>query len=64
MMKNLKGKASFEISDGTLGNIGRFENILLAQNLQSNSIIKAAVSSVSSLPAIKNTAEFKTIKGK
>ncbi len=63
MMKNLKGKASFEISDGTLGNIGRFENILLAQNLQSNSIIKAAVSSVSSLPAIKNTAEFKTIKG-
>lgn len=63
MMKNLKGKASFEISDGTLGNIGRFENILLAQNLQSNGIIKAAVSSVSSLPAIKNTAEFKTIKG-
>lgn len=31
--------------------------------MQSNSIIKAAVSSVSSLPAIKNTAEFKTIKG-
>ena len=63
MMKNLKGKADFEIKDGTLGNIGRFENFLLAENLQSNSIIKAAVSSVSSLPVIKNTAEFKTISG-
>ncbi len=63
MMKNLKGKADFEINDGTLGNIGRFENFLLAQNLQSNSIIKAALSSVSALPAIKNTAEFKTISG-
>lgn len=63
MMKYLKGNASFDINDGSLGNIGRFENMLLAQNLQSNSIIKAAVNSVSSLPAIKSTAEFKTIKG-
>ena len=63
MMKNLKGTASFDISDGALGNIGRFENMLLAQNLQSNSIIKAAVNSVSALPVIKNTAQFKTIKG-
>ena len=63
MMQNLKGSATFDISDGTLGNIGRFENMLFAQNLQSNSIIKAAVNSVSSLPIIKNTAEFKTING-
>ena len=63
MMKNLKGTASFDISDGALGNIGRFENMLMAQNLQSNSIIKAAVNSVSALPVIKNTAQFKTIKG-
>ena len=63
MMKNLKGKVSFEISDGTLGNIGRFENYLFAQNLQSNSIIKAAVNSVSALPTVKNTAQFKSISG-
>lgn len=63
MMKNLKGKVSFEILDGAFGNIGRFENFLFAQNLQSNSIIKAAVNSVSALPAIKNTAQFKTISG-
>lgn len=63
MMKNLKGKVSFDIADGTFGNIGRFENLMFAQNLQSNSIIKAAVSSISALPAIKNTAEFKSISG-
>ena len=54
MMKNLKGKASFKISDGSFGNIGRFENFLFAQNLQQNSIVKAAVNSVKSLPTIKN----------
>lgn len=63
MMKNLKGKVSFEIADGTFGNIGRFENFLFAPNLQSNSIIKASVNSISALPAVKNTAEFKTISG-
>lgn len=63
MMKNLKGKASFKISDGSFGNIGRFENFLFAQNLQQNSIVKAAVNSVKSLPTIKNTAHFKTISG-
>ena len=63
MMKNLKGKASFDISDGSFGNIGRFENFLFAQNLQQNSIIKAAINSIKSLPAIKNTAQFKTISG-
>lgn len=63
MMKNLKGKASFDISDGSFGNIGRFENFLFAQNLQQNSIVKAVVNSVKSLPTIKNTAQFKTISG-
>ena len=63
MMKNLKGKASFDISDGSFGNIGRFENFLFAQNLQQNSIVKAVVNSVKSLPTIKNTAQFRTISG-
>lgn len=63
MMKNLKGKVSFDITDGELGNIGRFENFLFADNISSNSVMKAAVNSISALPAIKNTAKFKTISG-
>lgn len=63
MMRNLKGKVSFYVQDGTFGNIGRFENFLFAQNLQSNTIIKAGINSITALPAIKGTAQFKTISG-
>ena len=63
MIKNLKGNVSFNIADGTLGNIGRFENFLFADNISSNAIFKSAMNSISALPAIKNTAEFKTISG-
>lgn len=63
MITNLKGNVSFNIADGTLGNIGRFENFLFADNISSNAILKSAMNSISALPAIKNTAEFKTITG-
>ena len=63
IMKNLKGKASFEISDGEFGNIGRFENYIFAQNLLANPIIKSAVNSVKSISTVKNTAKYKSITG-
>ena len=63
MMKNLKGKATFDIADGELGNIGRFDNLLLAQNIMANPILKAGVNAIRTLPVIKNTAQFKTING-
>ena len=63
LMKNLKGKASFEINDGEFGNIGRFENLILAQNILANPILKAGVNAVKSLPVLKNTAQFKSVSG-
>lgn len=62
-MKTLTGKVSFNIDDGTFGNIGRFENYLLAENLMNNVIIKTALAGVTALPAIKNASEFKTMSG-
>ena len=64
MMKNLKGNASFDISDGVFGNIGRFDNLLLAQNIMSNPVLKAGVNAIRTLPVIKNTANFKSLNGK
>ncbi len=64
MMKNLTGSASFSINNGKLLNVGRFDTLLYAQNILGNAILKAAVTSVTSLPIIQNTAEFKTIAGK
>lgn len=63
MMKNLSGTASFNINNGKFLNVGRFDSLLYAQNILGNAILKAAVTSVTSLPIIQNTAEFKSING-
>lgn len=63
MMKNLAGKVTFDINNGKFLNVGRFDTLLYAQNILGNAILKAAVTSVTSLPMIQNTAEFKTING-
>lgn len=63
MMKNLKGKADFDVKNGQLLNIGRFENFLLAKNLLAIPAVKTTIDSVSSLNAIKNTSIFKTLDG-
>lgn len=63
IMKNLKGNASFDVIDGKFLNVGRFDNLLYAQNILGNAILKAAVTSVTNLPIIQNTAEFKSITG-
>lgn len=63
MMKNLKGNVSFNIDNGTLGNLGRLENLLSAQNITANSIMRAALAPITSLSVIKNTSNFKYITG-
>ena len=63
MIKNLNGSASFDIQDGQLLNIGRFENFLLAKNLLAIPAVKMTVDSVTSLTAVKNTSKFKTLDG-
>ena len=64
MMKNLKGSANFDIKNGKLGNIGRFETFVLAGNVVANPILKAAVETFSSLATVQKTAEFNSIDGK
>ncbi|MCI1273548.1 MAG: AsmA family protein [Clostridiaceae bacterium] len=63
MMKTAKGDVSFNIDDGTFMNIGTLQSFLDAQNILQNAIMKAAVSSISYLPAVKNTANFKNLSG-
>ena len=63
IMKNLKGSAAFDINNGKFLNVGRFDSLLYAQNILANAVLKTAVTSITSLPIIQNTAEFKTIKG-
>lgn len=63
MMKSLTGKVTFDIADGTFGNIGRLETFLNAQNILSNRIMSAALGSITKLPVVASTAQFKSING-
>ena len=63
MMKSLSGSTDFKIINGEFGNIGRFENMLFAQNIISNGVMGALVSPIANMPVVKNSAEFKSISG-
>lgn len=63
MMKSLSGSTDFKITNGEFGNIGRFENMLFAQNIISNGVMGALVSPIANMPVVKNSAEFKSISG-
>ena len=63
LMKNLLGKLTFDIQNGKFMNVGRFDTLLYAQNIVANAVLKTIVTSVTNIPAIQNTAEFKTIDG-
>lgn len=63
MVKSLKGDFSFSITDGALGKIGRLENFLNAQNILANSVMRLALNSITQLTTVRNTANFKYVKG-
>ena len=63
MMRSMKGKLTFKITDGSFGNIGRLENFFGASNIVSNAILKTTVATLSNLSAVKNTAKYDYITG-
>ena len=63
MMKSVSGDVTFDVQDGHYANIGRLDNLLLAQNLAANAILKAALAPVRNMPVVQNTSNFKTING-
>lgn len=63
IIESMKGNIKFNINDGRFLSIGRLENLVAAQNVSSNSILKTAISSLSTLSTIQETDKFKTIDG-
>lgn len=63
LMQSIKGDIDFAVKNGTLGNIGRLENLLFAENLVSNGVIAAALTPITNMPVVKNTAIFESITG-
>lgn len=63
IIKSLKGNVDFDIKDGRFVSIGRLENLVAAQNITSNSILKAAISGLSTLSTIQEADNFKSVTG-
>ncbi len=63
IIESMKGNIDFNIDDGNFLSIGRLENFILAQNVASNSILKSALSAMSTLSVVKEADKFKYIQG-
>ncbi len=63
MLKSVKGTITFDIKDGHYMNIGTLDQFILAGNVVSNTILKAALLPVKNMPVVKNSSEFSVIKG-
>jgi len=64
MMQSLKGDVTFIVSNGQMGTLGKLENLLYAQNILSNNLLKNSLGSITKVVSIKKTGEFKYLKGK
>ena len=63
IIQSLNGNVNFNISDGRFMGIGRLENLVAAQNVSSNSVLKSALSALSTASTIQETNKYKYIKG-
>jgi len=63
IINSMKGNVNFNISDGRFVSIGKLENLVAAQNINSNSILKSAISALATLSAVQEADRFKTITG-
>lgn len=63
IMQSLKGKVKFIVSNGQMGALGKLENLLYAQNILANNLLKTTMSAVVGAVKVKKTGEFKYIKG-
>ena len=62
-MKSLNGKVHFDMKDGQMGSLGRFETFLKADNLLSQSFVSTKIGSLVSAVAPYNTGKFSYLNG-
>ena len=63
IIRNLKGDIDFGIENGRFISIGKLENLVAAQNITTNSILKSALSALTTAANIQETNKFKSIMG-
>lgn len=63
MMKSLKGNLTFNVKNGAFASIGRLENILQADNIITDGILKNTVNAIINAAGLADTAKFDYISG-
>ncbi len=63
IIQSMSGDINFNIGEGRFISIGRLENLVSAQNVSSNSVLKTAISALSSVQIIQETDKYKQISG-
>ena len=63
IIKNMKGDIDFGIENGRFISIGKLENLVAAQNITTNSILKSAISALTTASSLQETNKFKSITG-
>ena len=64
IIKNMKGDIDFTIENGRFVSIGKLENLVAAQNITTNSLLKSALSALTTAANLQETNKFKYINGK
>ena len=62
-MQTLKGTASFNVADGQMGDLGKFEHFLYAQNIITSKFFNININSILKTLSPKNTGKFSYLKG-
>ncbi|MGN0018652.1 MAG: AsmA-like C-terminal region-containing protein [Candidatus Gastranaerophilaceae bacterium] len=63
IMKSLNGTVNFIVSNGQMGTLGKLENLLYAQNILANNILKTTLGTIIGAVKVKKTGDFKYING-
>lgn len=63
ILKSLNGNTGFIISNGKMGVLGKFEHLLYAQNIVSNSFFNATLNVIAKAVTVKNTGVYRYMKG-
>lgn len=64
IIKNMKGDIDFSIENGRFVSIGKLENLVAAQNITTISLLKSALSALTTASNLQQTDKFTLIDGK
>ncbi len=64
IIKNMKGDIDFSIENGRFISIGKLENLVAAQNITTISLLKSALSALTTASNLQQTDKFALIDGK